>query len=249
MHATAAAGETLVGTDGDDVMCGPAAADVLDGRGGNDVLRGGGGTTPDRRRRQRRVQRPARDRHGDRLRTAVGHLDHGARLRRPRLDLHGRDARAHRHLHRRRPRSGGRPGAVQLYRKSGTVYEKVDEEVVPAVGGSAGFAYTHDEPADDVIVACTGAASCGGPGAPNARRHATSGGDERGHRAACARARLRAAFRRHLHGRLASVRAGRVPGRGRVAGHLRRAGTVLVRRPAVRRLLAQALVEAHRRDE
>ena len=40
---TAVAGETLVGTDGDDVLCGTAGADVLEGRGGNDVLRGGGG--------------------------------------------------------------------------------------------------------------------------------------------------------------------------------------------------------------
>ena len=45
------------------------------------------------------------------------------------------------------------------------------------------------------------------------RRHATVRGDEQGHRAAAARARLRAAVRRHVEGRLATGRAGRVPGR------------------------------------
>ena len=66
------------------------------------------------------------------------------------------------------PAPAGAEVRFELYRKVGDGHEKVAEEVGDGRRRrNRRVRLRHEQPAEDVIVACTGAASCGAPAAPN----------------------------------------------------------------------------------
>jgi cytochrome c len=160
--------DTLPGTEGADVICGLGGNDVVDGAGGDDLLRGGegddvlrGGAGVDEC-----VGGPGTD-------TATGCERQSGTSTLSLTPTHASTYTDETHelaavFTGDDPAPPGAEVRFELYRRDGTGYSKVDEVVVPAgPGGRADFAYRHGEPAEDVIVACTGATSCGGPGSPD----------------------------------------------------------------------------------
>ena len=173
--------DTLDGTEGADVICGGGGNDVIDGKGGDDNLRGGDGD-------DRLIGGAGTDTctGGAGTDTARGCETQSGTSR---LALDPADSSTYTDETHTLTASftgddpappAGTEVRFELYRKAGAGYDKIDERVVATgAGGTAQYAYEHDQPAEDVIVACTGAASCGGPDAPaaDATRLATAAND------------------------------------------------------------------------